>query len=128
VPLATPQRSMLQVEERIADMVFFWMEGRQTKVIIWLKSIGCKVERVGEQINIQGICGVNGGLCTGQDPNTVAVMFGFMIAGPYWPQAFPKLQREVNKRWDAWRKSGGVEASPPIKPVEIDGCLFDNKE
>lgn len=46
-----------------------------------------------------GPSGVRCGFVLGDDPVTEAVQLGFFFAGPFWPQVFPGLLREVNRRW-----------------------------
>lgn len=88
-------------EARIVNKVFqFRDKAHQEKSVEWLQSMGCKLTHCdGDVYVLKGLVGVICGLNPKDDPVTVAVQFGFLLAGPYWPKVYPKLLSRINKRW-----------------------------
>jgi hypothetical protein len=94
------------LEERIADKVFEAIDAGTIRPLVdWLLTLGCTIvaDHGDGTFNLQGLVGMRVGLCL-TDPNSLAVQVGFAIAGMYWPQAYPKLQSVVNKRWKERKK------------------------
>ena len=96
-------------EARLIDMIMAWYQGKYQEVICWLRAVGCKVDKSGEGAwTVKGLTGITCGIMEGMSPIDSFAMFGFMLAGPYWPQVFPNVPKEVDKRYKALRKASEV--------------------
>jgi len=96
--------------QRIADKVLAAVEARSVEPLIeWLVTLGCTwaVRSAGGHA-VDGLTGVRVGFALA-DPVTMAVQTGFALAGPFWPQAYPGLLVEVNRRWGARMKAAKEE-------------------
>jgi len=99
---------------RLAEKVWRVQDGHSDEVVTWLELLGGQVmQRDGNPVHqwtIRGSSGVVSALTNPpSDPVTTAVVLGFLIAGPYWPMAFPRLLPVVNKEWK--RRRGAQHAA-----------------
>ena len=89
---------------RTADFLFAFCAGEHEKVIKWLVSLGCEVVHIDESggvpctWTIQGIAGVRSALCASLGPLDQVPVFGFLLAGAYWPHVYGGLGEEVGRR------------------------------
>ena len=92
--------------DRLTEKVFAFLDNPEP-VIDWLKTLGCKdvVQSEPGSWALTGLTGIRCGLVQA-DPITVATQFGFLLAGPYWPQVYRGLHKAVDKRWTERRKKG----------------------
>jgi hypothetical protein len=109
-----------QLKERIADFVMDFCFGDPAGTITWLQSLGCECQSNSDgSWTVKGIAGVSGGLMV-SDPVTVVSQLGFLLAGMYWPQVFPDLLKEVDKRWQAHRKEPAKTKTAVQTPTLFD--------
>jgi len=98
-------------EARIAAKVWQFYTGDREGAVAWLKTLGCVVASVdGDCYTLQGIAGVRSALLP-TDPSTIAVCFGFLLAGASWPQVYPGLLPAVNRLLDMETKAKKAAAA-----------------
>jgi hypothetical protein len=93
--------------DRLVGLAMRAWEGHLDEVRDWLLRIGARdyYDLGGGAFAVTAPSGIRVGFATELDPNTYAVLLGFAVAGPFWPQIFPHLQPEVNRRWKAATRS-----------------------
>jgi hypothetical protein len=117
-------------ERRVVDMVFAWADGDHALVLCWLRRLGCKVERMGEEEwFVDGLTGVRCGLCAGHGPLDLFAQFGMILAGIFWVYVFPNLPKMVDARLkdrtraakvgDSGAQVAEVVVEPPLDPSPI---------
>ena len=102
---------------RIADKAMALSAGDIAGTAKWLQSLGCKITYQTEnELHVQGLVHMTVGFSRGTDPNNCAVQLGFALAGQFWPQVYPGLLAEVNKRWHELRGPGYSKAGKRKNP------------
>lgn len=94
---------------RLAEMVMHAYDGDLALVRDWLMSIGGRdlIEGSDGDWSLTGPSGVRIGMAPGLDPIAYAAQIGFAVAGPFWPQVFPGLLPEVQRRWKSMSSRRG---------------------
>jgi hypothetical protein len=99
------------IDQRVADQAWAFYTGRHAEVVDWLVRLGCKLIECHEtsgsvQYTLDGLVGVRSALLypSGDPISGAAVPIGFLLAGMFWPQAYPGLLPLVNQRWSAQMK------------------------
>ncbi len=91
--------------QRIVAQIMEFCYGKHEDVLKWMESLGCKVTNNGDGTWVViGLTGITCGLPK-LSPIDLAPQFGFILAGMYWPWAFPGLLEQADKAYKAKRKS-----------------------
>jgi hypothetical protein len=104
---------------RAADFLFAFCAGEHQKTVDWLCSLGCRVTHVDESggkpgaWTLDGIAGVKSALCVGAGPLDLVPIFGFLLAGMFWPQVYGGLGTEVNRRLKQAKRNAARTPPPP---------------
>jgi hypothetical protein len=83
---------------------------RDRSVLERIARCGTEALITGGQLTMTGPSGIRGAVLLGDDPNTCAVMLGFLFLGQLWPKAVPDLQKEVNRLWKKESKEARASA------------------
>lgn len=100
------------VDERLAEQVWRFCSGEHAEVVSWLQRLGCTLVRAEQhdasyEYLLDGLVGVRSTLLyPPTDPASTFVIFGFLLAGGFWPQVYG----EVNERWRTQRQQGPAAA------------------
>ena len=99
---------LFAVDERLADQVWRFWKGDHAEIVGWLQWLGCTlvtsdVSDDYAEYHLDGLTGVRVGLLYGPhtDPTSVAISFGFLLAGPFWPYCYPKALELVQQNYSA---------------------------
>lgn len=96
------------LDTRLAEQAVRFVRGGADAqaVIEWLEKMGCKAQVMQRSEDgqpsvwaVDGCTGIRAGFVPVDDPVTVAVNLGFVLAGEYWPQVYPHLLRAVDRLW-----------------------------
>lgn len=105
-------------DERLAEAVWQFRGGEHQATVRWLQALGCNlVSTDGSpettiQYTLDGLTGVRTALLyPSEEPIGLAVCFGLLMAGMFWPQVYPKTLELVKARWTAERKSAKKAAA-----------------
>ena len=112
------------LEERIASQVIAFATGRHDDAIAWLVSLGCRVTTHGDgSWTLVGLTGMTCGLmrCS---PIDAFPVFGFLLAGMFWPHVYPRLPKLVDAAYKKLRQEGKPTATKP-RILETHATLWE---
>jgi hypothetical protein len=58
-------------------------------------------------------------------PLDIAPLFGFILAGPFWPQVYPGIQGAVDRELKRRQKEHGLGGGQKFVPEPKPKTLFD---
>lgn len=96
-------------EERFADYLWELWEGKIPDIL------RPQIRQEGDVLYLSGAAGIGGAVILHISPWDNMAPLGFALLGVYWPHVIPKIDKVIQKRFDAAKKQGLKIWVPPNK-------------